>query len=400
MSSVADKLGSGSSFGRVPRSGQRSERGRAKAIAQGDIPEYELVRLPLSDVAPTPLNPRRNFGTDEDKIRFGEELRVAQLSACVAVTRAAYLALWPDHENRIGTVDWVLVNGERRYRSGLHVGLEALDFVVRNDLATSREEFVNHLLKENLEREDFDVIERARGVQEMVTACSETSERGGRSRAAERLNKDRSWVTNQLALLSLPDEIQMMLSSGEVPERDGRLLARHHKENPQLDAAGLITHLKQVRADEARERAEERSLLQAVKQREPADLLSADNKKTPAQRGPASEAQDQNLLSADNNQPLRQSAAVPAGAVAADPGAASTESTGSTPEQVPSTSTVADTAAASASTDTGSDASTRPEARILVQQLGATTAERARNLATGMGREELKSLIEELRDYL
>lgn len=396
--SVADKLGSGSSFGRVPRSGQRSDRGRAKAIAQGDIPEYELVRLPLSDVAPTPLNPRRNFGTDDEKTRFGEELRVAQLSACVAVTRAAYLALWPDHESRIGAAGWVLVNGERRYRSGLHVGLAALDFVVRNDLATSREEFVNHLLKENLEREDFDVIERARGVQELVTACGGASERGARSRAAERLNKDRSWVTNQLALLSLPDEVQVMLSSGEVPERDGRLLARHHKENPQFDAAGLIAYLKQVKADEARGRAEERSLLQAVKQRAPVDLLSADNKQAPARQGPAPQVADQSLLSADNKQPQRHSAPARARSAAADLLSADNEL--ATPARMPSQAVVGDATVAGPSTVAADAPAAQMEARLLVQQLGATTAERARHLASGMGREELKSLVEELRGYL
>jgi ParB family chromosome partitioning protein len=193
--SVADKLGTGSSFGQVPRG--RSARGRAKAVTQGDVPAYELVRLHLAEVSPTPLNPRRNFGTDEDLTRFGEELRQAQLAACVAVTRDAYLTLWPDHEERIGPVRHVLVNGERRYRSGVHVGLEALDFVVRDDLASSREEFINHLLKENLDREDFDVIERARGVQQLVDICAEKSERGARSRAAEQLGKDRSCRTGR-----------------------------------------------------------------------------------------------------------------------------------------------------------------------------------------------------------
>lgn len=183
--SVADKLGTGASFGNVPRG--RSARGRAKAVAQGDVPAYELIRLHLDEVSPTPLNPRRNFGTDEDKTRFGEELRQVQLAACVAVTRDAYLRLWPDHAARIGTAQHVLVNGERRYHSAVHVGLDTLDFVVRDDLASSREEFVNHLLKENLEREDFDVIERARGVQELVDICAEQSAKGARTRAATRL---------------------------------------------------------------------------------------------------------------------------------------------------------------------------------------------------------------------
>lgn len=203
--SKSDLLGTGAAFSNARRTAGRSERGRAKAVAQGDVPAYELIRVPLDQVCPTPLNPRRNFGTDEEKARFGEELRQAQLSACVVVSRGAYLALWPDHEGRIGAAAYVLINGERRFRSALHVGLESLDFVVRDDLAGSRTDFIDHLLAENLEREDFDVIERARGVRQLVDSCAEQGrEHGAKSRAAERLGKSPSWVTNQLVLLELP----------------------------------------------------------------------------------------------------------------------------------------------------------------------------------------------------
>ncbi|MEV0694807.1 plasmid partitioning protein [Streptomyces sp. NPDC050388] len=277
--SVADKLGTGSSFGNVTRG--RSARGRAKAVAQGDVPAYELVRLQLDEVAPTPLNPRRNFGTEEELTRFGEELRQAQLSACVAVTRDAYLTLWPEHEERIGSAKHVLINGERRYRSGVHVGVEALDFVVRDDLASSREQFINHLLKENLDREDFDVIERARGVQHLVDVCAEKGERGARSRAAEQLGKDRSWVTNQLVLLELPTELQSMLSAGSLAERDGRLLARHLKDNPGLDAAALLDHLEQTKTAAAMLKQQEKEALELVRGAQAGTaagaLLSADN---------------------------------------------------------------------------------------------------------------------------
>ncbi|MGA5284797.1 ParB/RepB/Spo0J family partition protein [Streptomyces griseoincarnatus] len=303
--SVADRLGTGSSFSGTRRS--RSARGRAKAVTQGDVPVYELVRLRLSEVSPTPLNPRRNFGTDEDKTRFGEELRQAQLAACVAVTRAAYLALWPDHEDRIGDAAHVLVNGERRFHSAVHVGLEALDFVVRDDLASSREAFINHLLKENLEREDFDVIERARGVEQLVAVCAEAGERGARTRAAEQLGKDRSWVTNQLVLLELPAELQAMLSAGSLPERDGRTLARYAKENPGLEAAALLDHLKATKEAAALAKSEERLKLQALRVGESNGLLSADNKPgqgLPAAElrpgGPSADPRGGSLLSADN----------------------------------------------------------------------------------------------------
>ncbi|MFE1613274.1 ParB/RepB/Spo0J family partition protein [Streptomyces albidoflavus] len=306
MTGIAEKVGESSSFGRRAR----SARGRAKALTEGAIPAYELVRLPLKQVAPTPLNPRRNFGTDEEKTRFGEELRQSQLAACVVVTREAYLKLWPDHEATIGAAQHVLLNGERRYRSGLHVGLDSLDFVVRDDLAATKEDFVDNLLAENLDREDFDVVERARGVEQLVQVCAETDgERGAKSRAATRLGRDRSWVTNQLVLLTLPIEIQVMLSAGEVSERDGRVLARHLKEQPGLDAVQLLAHLTNIKEAAEKKKEEEQRLLavgRAAEAQAPSTaLLSADNKSADAPGAlgaatPLSDGEPASLLSADN----------------------------------------------------------------------------------------------------
>ncbi|MFI2318376.1 hypothetical protein [Streptomyces sp. CB00072] len=194
-------------------------------------------------------------------------------------------------------------------RSALHVGVEQLDFVVRDDLASSRPDFVDHLLAENLDREDFDVIERARGVQQLVGVCVE--ERGARSRAAARLGRDQSWVTNQLALLTLPDELQDKLSSGEISERDGRVLARHLKDHPDLSAEALLEYLSSVKESADQQRQEQQHLLEAgrkaLRQTDGASLLSADNKSaargtelrgsTPAAGTTAA------LLSADNKVP-------------------------------------------------------------------------------------------------
>ncbi|MFE6713955.1 ParB/RepB/Spo0J family partition protein [Streptomyces sp. NPDC057695] len=308
--SIADKVGQSSSFGRS----RRSDRGRAKAITEGAIPSYELVRLDLAKVAPTPLNPRRNFGTKEEMTWFGEELRQVQLAACVVVSREAYLKLWPSHEEAIGTdPEHVLLNGERRYRSALHVGIEQLDFVIRDDLAASREQFVNHVLAENLEREDFDVIERARGVQQLVDVCAENEgERGARSRAAERLNKDRSWVTNQLALLTLPTPLQDQLSAGTVSERDGRSLARHLNKNPELDTAALLDYLASTKEAASQQRENQQRLIDAgrmvLEQHSAQSLLSADNNSSHTAQSPTSTAEggtdEDTTLSADNNLPL------------------------------------------------------------------------------------------------
>jgi ParB family chromosome partitioning protein len=154
--------------------------------------------------------------------------------------------------------------------------------------ATSREAFINHLLKENLEREDFDVIERARGVEQLVTVCEEAGQRGARTRAAEQLGKDRSWVTNQLILLELPAELQAMLSAGSLAERDGRTLARYAKENPGLEAPSLLDHLKAEKEAEALAKAEDRRKLQALRSADnkPADKPVRSATMPPAQRKP------------------------------------------------------------------------------------------------------------------
>jgi ParB family chromosome partitioning protein len=136
---------------------------------------------------------------------------------------------------------------------------------VRDELAASRETFINHLFKENLDRADFDIIERARGISELVAVCAEESERGARARAAEHLGKDRSWITHQLSLLDLPEAIQAMLSSGDLPERDGRLLVRQLKENPGLTEADLLQFLKDQKAARSAEKEAERALLAAAR---------------------------------------------------------------------------------------------------------------------------------------
>ncbi|WP_328541071.1 ParB/RepB/Spo0J family partition protein [Streptomyces sp. NBC_00344] len=389
---AADRLGAGSSFTNVPRG--RSDRGRAKAITQGDVPAYELVRLHLNEVAPTPLNPRRNFGTDEEKSRFGEELRAVQLAACVAVSRETYLGLWPEHSSEIGKADYVLVNGERRYRSADHVGLEALDFVVRNDLASSREDFIDFLLKENLDREDFDLVERARGVQALVAVCAYESEAGAQTRAAERLGKSRAWVTNQLALLILPDDIQEKLSSGELPEREGRLLARHYKAHPDLSSADLMEHLALSRESQARKREDEKELLRAAKS---TAVLTAVNNEVPVEEGrggqstvlttvndsvlPTDDAPTRSVLTAVNTEtppaaPKRDTAGKPASSVSAPP------SGPVLPHQ--------DSPAGEAT----------EYAKVLMKELGDDPTEQARTIASALSMPELSELVSALRAHM
>ncbi|MFC8339333.1 hypothetical protein ACFUJX_20295 [Streptomyces rubiginosohelvolus] len=178
-----------------------------------------LLTLPLANLVPTRFNPRRNFGTDDDLKAFGLVLKRRQLQPAVVVSRTAYLKLWPEEESAVGTAQYVIANGERRYRGSRAAGLTTLNVVHNEDVAKSRADFLDAVLSENNDREDLDPIERALGIDTMV------AELGGANRVAEHYGKTGGWVSQQRKLLKLVPELQQLVSSKEMPVRVARDIA-------------------------------------------------------------------------------------------------------------------------------------------------------------------------------
>jgi ParB family chromosome partitioning protein len=178
-----------------------------------------LERLRPSQIAATPLNSRTNFGSSEELAELGESMRVRQLQPVVVVGRTDYLRLWPEHEEGIGPADYVLVNGERRWRAATQVSLPAIDVLIRPQLADSRVDVLDALFAENIDRKNLDPIEEARAVDEMVTEC------GSAAKAAARFRRTESWVSQRRALLRLTPELQDRVRSGELPVRIARSIA-------------------------------------------------------------------------------------------------------------------------------------------------------------------------------
>lgn len=220
-SRVADELGTGASFGRARGiSARRQAVAATTGVPTAGAPDSRLRTLPLEQLVPTRFNPRRNFGTEEDLREFGLKLKKKQLQPAVAVTRAAYLALWPDEEASVSGAKYVIANGERRYRGSKAAGLTTLEVVVDDDIAHSRADFLDAVLSENNDREDLDPIERALGIKTMVEQL------GGKAKVAEHYAKSAGWVTQQMYLLDLSPELQQLVSSGELPVRETRSLVK------------------------------------------------------------------------------------------------------------------------------------------------------------------------------
>lgn len=190
--------------------GDKSPVDRAAPRAE-EAPGAHLAAL--SDLTANPRNPRDDLGSLEDL----ESIADMQLQPAVVVTKKAYLALYPGD-----SIDsrYVVINGCRRLAAAHKFGRNDLAIVVNDEIARDRVTLISASIAENVDRQDFDVIEEAKAVEALVREC------GSADGAAERLRKTKSWVSQRRSLLELAPELQTALRRGELALRDARALAR------------------------------------------------------------------------------------------------------------------------------------------------------------------------------
>jgi ParB family chromosome partitioning protein len=169
--------------------------------------------LPLTELTPNPRNPRDDLGDLSDL----ESIVDMQLQPAVVVSKGAYLALYPDDAI---PARFVVINGCRRLAAAHKYGRADLAVVVNDEIARDRVTLISACIAENVDRQDFDVIEEAKAVESLVKECGNTID------AAERLRKTKGWVSQRRALLELVPELQTALRRGELAIRDARSLAR------------------------------------------------------------------------------------------------------------------------------------------------------------------------------
>lgn len=184
-----------------------------------------LYRVPLSRLAANLVNPRTDFGTEDDLLDLGKSLARRQNQPCPVVSRGAYLKLWPEHADRIRDVDYVLVSGERRYRGATTVGLAALDCVANDAFAADRRTFMEAVVSENVDRQNFDPIEEAYAVQALV------AEFGTGRAVAQHFQRADGWVTQRVLLTHLCREVQDLVRAKAIPLDAARDLGKRARDN-------------------------------------------------------------------------------------------------------------------------------------------------------------------------
>ena len=109
-----------------------------------------------------------------------------------------------------------LIAGERRWRAAQRAGLTKLPALLRD---VSDENVLEIALIENIQREDLNPIEEARAYKKLMDTLGLTQEV-----VAGRVGRDRSYVTNYLRLLRLPEDLQELLQSGRLSTGHARTL--------------------------------------------------------------------------------------------------------------------------------------------------------------------------------
>ena len=126
-----------------------------------------------------------------------------------------------------------IIAGERRFRAAKLAGLDSVPVLVRD---VPNEAAAAMALIENMQREDLNPLEEARGLQRLIKEFGLTHET-----AAQAVGRSRSAASNLLRLLNLADPVQTMLMAGDLDMGHARALLA-------LDRATQITAASQIAA--------------------------------------------------------------------------------------------------------------------------------------------------------
>ena len=165
-------------------------------------------------VEPNRDQPRKNF--DEDSL---EELadsikQFGLLQPIIVQDRKTY---------------YEIIAGERRWRAARMLGLSEVPVQIRE---MDDQQAMQIALIENLQRENLNPVEEAEGYKDLCERFSMSHED-----IAKAVGRSRSSVSNAVRLLSLPDEILIMLSEGDISTGHAKALLSFEDEGKMIQAA-------------------------------------------------------------------------------------------------------------------------------------------------------------------
>ena len=172
----------------------------------GDVasPNKQTIKdIDLSQIKPNRFQPRQSF----------DEKKITELSLSIA----KHGILSPILVRETGAGGYELIAGERRLRAAKEAGLLTAPCLID---AAEDQLSLELALIENLQREDLNPIEEARGYDRLKREFNLTQDN-----IAEVTGKARSSIANSMRLLNLPSSIIDLLYSGDLEKGHAKILA-------------------------------------------------------------------------------------------------------------------------------------------------------------------------------
>ena len=164
------------------------------------------------------FQPRANF--DEDKL----------LELTDSIKKHGVLS--PILVRELGLNKYEVIAGERRLRASIKAGLKTIPCLVDQK---KDQDALESALIENLQREDLNAVEEARGYDRLKREFGLTQDE-----VATSTGKARSTIANSIRLLSLPAKVLDLLSSGQIEKGHAKLLASLDPKKAEAAADNII----------------------------------------------------------------------------------------------------------------------------------------------------------------
>ena len=187
-------------------------------LGQSNSNQRSVKEIALDKIKPGRFQPRSNF--DDEKLQ--------ELTASIKNQGV----LSPILVRELGLNEYEVIAGERRLRASKMAKLTTIPCLI--DQKQDQDALISALI-ENLQREDLNPVEEARGLDRLKREFGLTQDE-----VATSTGKARSTIANSLRLLSLPTKVLDMLSAGQIEKGHAKLLASLDPDEAEAAAANIV----------------------------------------------------------------------------------------------------------------------------------------------------------------
>lgn len=172
-----------------------------QSVSNYELRQGDVEKIDINKVYPNPNQPRKTF--DKESLNeLAESIRIHGLIQPIIVNKM--------------DDGYMVIAGERRYRACKICGLNQIDAIVKN---YTNKQISEISIIENLQREDLNPVEVAKGIKKLMDEYGLTQEK-----VAERLGKARSAIANSVRILTLYPEVLELVEKGKVSFGHAKIL--------------------------------------------------------------------------------------------------------------------------------------------------------------------------------